>query len=61
MDTSDKMIDDLISDMRFYAERDERWEPRLTVWADTLHKVRTERNMLAYEKGGHSLWTRYAK
>lgn len=34
--------------------------PTLTAAADTLIKLEMERSMLAYEKGGHSLWRRYA-
>ena len=28
--------------------------------AELLHALRAERNMLAYEKGGHQLWKRFA-
>ena len=36
-------------------------ERDLECWAELLHALRSERNMLAYEKGGHSLWKRYTR
>ena len=56
--TDDKTIDLWMDALRGKAP--ECFELDKELLAQTLHKLRTERNMLAYEKGGHQLWKRHS-
>ena len=62
-DTSDKHIDEVISKFKESLEMHRRILSADDVRGVTelLHAVRSERNMLAYEKGGHTLWKRYTQ
>ena len=55
VDTSAEAIDSILRDL----ERGSNNAAFLERVRMTLHSVRSERDMLAYEKGGHTLWRRY--
>ena len=54
-DTSDDRVDEVVA---FLQEAGDVVSEEV---AELIHALRSERNMLAYEKGGHTLWKRYTQ